>query len=197
MASPFKVLSTRSLSKHTPIDQPGTPELAHVSDPAIDLMTDLGTTQAFTTTPNVPIDEALDKMMYCGVRMLFVVNPQGETVGLITSHDVMGDKPINFTSKERIPRDKIRVGDIMVPHQDIQVLEMKEVERASVGDVVITLREACRQHALVIDKRGPDENVMICGIFSATHIGKKLGVEIEPTGICQSFAELEKILQER
>jgi len=128
--------------------------------------------------------------------LLLVINPEGAVIGLITSHDIMGDKPISFTSQERIPRDRIRVGDIMVPQDDIQVLTMKDVTRANIGDIVLTLREACRQHALVMEQL-PENQRMVRGIFSATHIGKKLGVAIEPTGVFQSFAELEKILQER
>ncbi len=196
MTSPYTALNLLTLPAHTQISGPDTPELVHLTDPAIDVMTDLSLTPAFTTTTNVSIDEALEKMIYCGVRLLLVVNPEGAVVGLITSRDIMGDKPISFTSKERIPRDRIRVGDIMVPQDDIQVLTMKDVNRANIGDIVLTLREAGRQHALVME-RLPENQRMVRGIFSSTHIGKKLGVAIEPTGVFQSFAELEKILQER
>jgi CBS-domain-containing membrane protein len=196
MTSPYTALNLLTLPAHTQITRPDTPELVHLKDPAIDVMTDLSLTPAFTTTPNVVIDEALEKMIHCGVRLLLVVNPQGAVIGLITSHDIMGDKPINFTSQERIPRDKIRVGDIMVPQDEIQVLTMKDVKRANIGDIVLTLREAGRQHALVVEQL-PDNQMMVRGIFSATRIGKKLGVVIEPTGVFQSFAELEKVLQER
>ncbi len=194
MTLPYKVLTRQPLLENAPIHHPITPEVVHASEPALTVMTDLKLTQAFTLTANIPIDEALQKMIYCGVRMLLIVDPDDNMVGLITARDIMGDKPINFASKEKIPRAKICVGDIMTPLEKVYVLPMKEVERAVIGDIVFTLREAGDQHALVTEVT-PNGRIIIRGIFSTTHIGSKLGVEIQPTGAVQSFAELEEALQ--
>jgi CBS-domain-containing membrane protein len=194
MSLPYKVLTRQSLPKNTPIHHPITPEVVHASEPALSVMTDLKATQAFTLTANIPIDEALQKMIHCGIRMLLVVDPDDNMVGLITSRDIMGDKPVNFASKEKIPRVKICVGDIMTPLENVYVLPMKEVERAVIGDIVVTLRETGNQHALVAEAP-PDGKIIIRGLFSTTHIGYKLGLDIQPTGVVQSFAELEAALQ--
>ena len=193
MTLPFKILTRQPLPVNTPIRRPITPEVVHASEPALSVMTDLNFTQAYTTTVNIAINEALEKMIHCGVRMLLVVDPNSNVVGLITARDIMGDKPVSFSSKEKIPRARICVGDIMTARAHIQVLPMKEVERATIGDIVVTLREAGHQHALVAEQ-DPDGKTMIRGIFSTTHIGYKLGVDIQPTGAVQSFAELEAVL---
>lgn len=190
-----KILSRQHLPKGTPIRHPITPEVVHHSEPASVVMTDLSQTQAFTTMAGMPIDEALHKMIHCGVRMLLVSDPEDTVIGLITAREIMGDKPVSFSSKEKIPRAKICVGDIMTRREDIEAIDMREVERATIGDIVVTMRESGRMHALVME-REPDGKTMVRGIFSTSHIGYKLGVEIEPRGVVQSFAELEAVLQE-
>lgn len=195
MTLTHKILNRRHLPVNTPIRRPITPEIVHHSEPASLVMTDLSQIQAFTTTVGMPIDEALQQMVHCGVRMLLVVDPEDTVIGTITAREIMGDKPVSFSSKEKIPRAKICVGDIMTPRKEIQVLDMREVERATIGEIVVTMQESGRMHALVTE-REPDGKVMVRGIFSTSHIGYKLGVEIEPTGVMQSFAELEAILQE-
>jgi hypothetical protein len=53
-----------------------------------------------------------------------------------------------------------------------------------VGNIVLTLKNANRQHALVVE---PHEDAalsgaeIVRGIFSTTQIGKQLGMEIQPT----------------
>ncbi len=195
MTSPYKILGKQHLPPSTPIRHPITPEVVHHSEPAMMVMTDLSLTQAFTTVASAPIDEALQKMLHCGVRMLLVADPDEVVIGLIEARDIMGDRPVAFASQEGIPRAKVCVGDIMIRRDDIQALGMREVERSTIGDIVVTLSESGHQHALVIEQE-PDGKVMVRGIFSTTHIGYKLGVEIQPVGALQSFAELEAVLQE-
>ena len=195
MTLTHKILTRHHLHANTPIRHPITPEVVHHSEPASLVMTDLSQTQAFTTMAGIPIDEALHKMIHCGVRMLLVVDPEDTVIGLLTAREIMGDKPVSFSSKEKIARAKICVGDIMTRAVDIEALDMREVERATIGDIVLTMRESGRMHALVTE-REPDGKTMVRGIFSTSHIGYKLGVEIEPRGVIQSFAELEALLQE-
>ncbi|MEN8131591.1 MAG: CBS domain-containing protein [Pseudomonadota bacterium] len=195
MTSPYKILGRQHLPPNTPIRHPITPEVVHHSEPAMMVMTDLSLTQAFTTPASTPIDEALQKMIYCGIRMLLITDPDEAVIGLITARDIMGNQPVAFASQEGIPRAKVCVGDIMMGRDNIQTLNMREVERSTIGDIVVTLSESGRQHALVIEQE-PDGKVMVRGIFSTTHIGYKLGVEIQPLGAVQSFAELEAVLQE-
>ena len=195
MTLAHKILSRQHLPANTPIRHPITPEIVKHTEPASLVMTDLSQTQAFTTMAGTPIDEALHKMIHCGVRMLLVVDPEDTVIGLITAREIMGDKPVSFSSKEKIARAKICVGDIMTRAVDIEALDMREVERATIGDIVLTMRESGRMHALVTE-REPDGKTMVRGIFSTSHIGYKLGVVIEPRGVIQSFAELETLLQE-
>ncbi len=162
--------------------------------PAVQVMTDLKRVTAFTVEPGASIDAALQKMIFCGVRLLLVTDQEGAVIGLVTARDIMGEMPVHVASSERIARDQVVVEQIMTTPDHVDVLAMEDVSRASVGDIVMTLRAAGHQHALVVDTEQATGNQTIRGIFSTTQLGRQLGIEIQPTGIKQSFAELEAVL---
>lgn len=69
---------------------------------------------------------------------------------------------------------------------------MKEVLSARVGDIIATLRQVNRQHALVIDSDSGVGQQAVRGIFSLSQIGLQLGLDIDPTRQPTTYAELEK-----
>jgi len=89
---------------------------------------------------------------------------------------------------------EVVVQNIMSPAEEIEVLALDAVRTARVGDVVTTLREAGRLHALVVAHSGSAATPVIRGIFSATQIGKQLGIRVDTTQPATTFAELEAIL---
>lgn len=170
------------------------PKNVSADSPAVHVMTDLKRVTALTVAPDVTIGAALQKMIHCGVRLLLVTDPGGAVVGIVTARDIMGEKPVHVVSTERIAREDVIVEQIMTTQNNVDVLAMDDVARASVGDIIMTLRAAGKQHALVVDIEPATGRQVIRGIFSTTQIGRQLGVEIQPTGIVQSFAELEAVL---
>ncbi len=165
-----------------------------MDSPAIAVMTDLSMSRLVTVRTDAGLDEALDLMRLAGVRMLMAIDERGQIVGLVTSRDLTGEKPIHFASAERVTRDAIRVADVMTAKGRMEVMRFSDVEKARVGDVVQTLRESARQHAVVVEPNPGGDEMLLRGLFSITQIGRQLGVEIEPTGAVQSFAELEAVL---
>ena len=162
--------------------------------PAIAVMTDLSMSRLVTVRTDAGLDEAQELMRLAGVRMLMAVDERGQIVGLVTSRDLTGEKPIHFASEQRVTRDAIRIADIMTAKGRMDVLQFANVERARVGDIVLTLRESARQHAVVVQPNPGGDEMLLRGLFSITQIGRQLGIEIEPTGAVQSFAELEAVL---
>ena len=162
-----------------------------MDDNALKVMTDLRRVPAASTHPEVSIDAAMQKMIHVGVRLLFVQDDYGVVVGIITARDILGERPVQVSADKKIPRDRVLVEDIMTRRGRIEVLDYAEVARSTVGDIVATLKEVGRQHALVEGEGGAPE---IRGIFSISQIGRQLGVKIETTGTAQTFAELEKFL---
>jgi CBS-domain-containing membrane protein len=162
--------------------------------PAVLVMTDLRQQIAFTVEPNVPIAWALDRMKTMGVRLLFVTNSNKEVLGLITSTDIQGEKPLQLHKALNLRHEEIMVRDIMTPQDQLEVLLMDDVLRACVGDIVATLRGVGRHHALVLDTEPRSGRPAIRGIFSVSQISKQLGQLIETTEVANTFAEVEVAL---
>lgn len=196
MSNSFKRLSTSPLPAGTPVYRSETLLVGSVTltSPAVQVMTDLKQFRAVTVGPDLGLDEALGRMIAAGVRLLLVVDRADAVLGVLTARDLSGERPVEFASRERVPRDRIRVGDIMTPRDQVEVLSMDDVLRAQVGDVVETLRAAGRQHAVVVERMNTGPRAVVRGIFSITRIGRQLGVEVQPTGRVQSFAELQQVI---
>ncbi|MGH8595485.1 MAG: CBS domain-containing protein, partial [Gammaproteobacteria bacterium] len=118
--------------------------------PAVDSMTDLTIVPAASIDAKRTIDDANNLMLVRGVRMLFVLTPELELAGLITANDVMGEKPMRIVRANRVLHKDVLVEDVMTPAENLEVLEYADVKQASVGNIVVTLRNAGRQHALVV-----------------------------------------------
>ncbi|MBU6459775.1 MAG: hypothetical protein KGQ58_02700 [Proteobacteria bacterium] len=163
-----------------------------LESPALSIMTDLRHVPAAIISAGATLQEANTQMMMRGVKLLFVESAKEDLVGLITYKDLMGEKPILFSRQSGQQRRDIRVRDIMTPRARLEVMMLNDVRHARVGQVVNTLAKAGRQHALVLD---PDDGT-ICGIFSATEISRRLGIEIQASGIALTFAEMEAQLSQ-
>ncbi len=83
----------------------------------------------------------------------------------------------------------------MTRSSDVRPLNIRDVEHASVSDIVMHLIESRKQHALVIEPADESGGYHACGIFSATQIGRQLGEDINVSdGLAQSFSELERLI---
>src|SRR5580658_5233514 len=84
-------------------------------DPAIHAITDFTREHPVTVDEERQIDAALEDMIRVGVRALLVVRDQ-RIVGLITSYDIQGERPLQFLQTSNYSRHQdIRVGHIMTP----------------------------------------------------------------------------------
>lgn len=160
-------------------------------DPAVNVMTDLARVAAITIGARVSIEQANQTMISSGVRLLLVTDARNEVVGLITARDILGEKPMRYLQRVGGTRDEILVEHIMTPRDDLEVLHWVDIQQARVGDVVATLKDMGRQHALVVDVDEASRRPAVRGIFSATQIGKQLGVKVEPSEIAKTFAQIE------
>ncbi len=189
----FRTLRLHSLPAHARVGEPesaGAEPLA-MDQPAALAMTDLRRVPAVAIQPDATLEVAQQRMVHARVRMLLVTDSAGELLGLVTARDLLGEGPIRAAIDDGVARDQLAVRRVMVPGSRIQVLDWADVQHASIGDVVQTLRESGRQHALVLEQGGAPQ---VCGIFSATQIGRLLGVRIEASDKPQSFAEVEHLL---
>ncbi len=157
---------------------------------AIDVMTDLKRMQAITIGPDASIEAADKAMMRNGVRLLLVADERRCILGLVTTTDLLGEKPMQALRESGRRRGEILVRDIMTPRDRLEVISLAKVLVSEVGHVVATLSRCGRQHALVADDDASGRQ-MIRGIFSASQIACQLGVPLQTTEIASTFAEIE------
>lgn len=163
------------------------------NSPALEVMTDLAVIDAVRVSSNVAVDAALEQMKSSGVRLLFVASSGDELLGVITSRDIEGEKPLRFQRETGLTRADVLVRDIMTSRDGLEVLRLDDVRHARVGDIVATLKNMGRQHAIVVDASGG--KMRVCGLFSTTRIGRQLGVVLEVAETARTFSEIEAALR--
>lgn len=174
--------------------QPTSFRLVHADSPAICVMTDLKQVSVATIGPEATLAQATQTMISRGVRLLLVVNRDEEVLGLITARDTQGEKPIQLIQERGGKFNDLLVSDLMCPRERMDLLEAADVLRAKVADIVETLKHSKRQHAIVGERDLASGQVRICGIFSATQIGRQLGAAIQTFDISSTFNEIEGYL---
>lgn len=172
------------------------PDRVRLDSPAIDAMTDLTRLTAIIILAGDSADEAHRRMIQRGVRLLLVVDQDRKVLGVITANDVLGEKPVRIAVERGMRREEVLVRDVMTPRERLQAFAMEQVQAAKVGHIVATLKQAGRQHALVLDRddRGRQR---VRGIFSATQIARQLGVAIQTSAVARTFSEIEAMLGRR
>ena len=169
----------------------GRPDVS-LDSSAMLVMTDLKRVQAATITPHETMDAAHAFMVQRGVRMLLVVDGRQNLAGIITTNDILGEKPIAFAQERRMHHDEILVSDVMTPADRLEAFDMHAISSARVGQVVASLQHARRHHALVVQTTGGAREVR--GIFSLSQIARQLGMALLLPAEAKSFAEIEAAL---
>jgi CBS domain-containing protein len=191
MTREYHSLTAHRLQSGVRHHQPGqNPERVRIDSPALSVMTDLRQIPAATIDLDAPVDAANRFMIRRGVRLLLVSDDERQVLGLITSNDVLGEKTVQFALERGIKRQEIRVRDIMIPYERLEVLHYDDLIHAEVGHVVTTLQRAGRQHALVTDMGTDGKTETVRGIFSASQIARQLGIAIHTSEVAQTFAEI-------
>lgn len=160
---------------------------------AVLVMTDLSRVPSAIVAPDATLDETNQLMMARGVRLLLVVGEDSKIAGVVTSVDVLGEKPVLVAQSRRVKRSDLRIADVMVAATAMEALHVDDVRKASVGSIVATLKAAGRAHALVVGETDGGRQSLL-GIFSASQIARQLGVQINTHEMARTFAEIEAII---
>lgn len=168
--------------------------LVGADSPAIEAMTDFARVNAVSIEAAAAVDEANARMISRGVRLLMVVGPDERVQGLITARDILGEKPIQVAQARGGKRSELTVGDLMTPVGSLDTLHLGDVLKARVADVLDALKALGRQHILVEDIDPVTGLPRVRGLFSATHIGRLLGVPVLGFDLPRTFAEIEAAL---
>jgi len=190
----YKPLASHKAPRILGYQQPSTFSSVTATSPAIAVMTDLRQVSAATIGAEATLSDATRTMVARNVRLLLVVAADQSVVGLITARDTQGERPIQWLHDRGGKRADLRVSDLMIRTEDIDMLEMKDVLHAEVGHIVASLEAWGRQHALVSERDALTGTTRVRGIFSATQIGRQLGVAVQPFDVAVTFADIARAL---
>ena len=145
----------------------------HPAEPAVRVMTDFVRDLPVTVATDRLIDEALRDMIVAGVRALLVVCADS-VVGLVTSYDIQGERPLQFLASSGFSRhDEIAVGHIMTPWAEVPKLDMAWVSGAQVAAIDRYFQRTLVSHVAVVERSGSGEE-LVRGLFSRTRIERQL-----------------------
>lgn len=161
--------------------------------PALTVMTDLARVPVASVRPDASVDEANDLMVQRRVRMLFVIDQKNHLAGIVTTNDILGEKPMQVVLQRGSRHDEILVQDVMTRVDHVEALNFEELDDAKVGDIVATMRDRGRQHAIAV-RHATDGGVEVCGVFSAADLSRRLGEEVVPMVLARTFAEIEETI---
>jgi len=175
--------------------QPSTYRLVHLATPAIDVMTDFQLISPAMIRPDATVGQATAMMVARGVRFLFVINSDDGITGVVTARDLTGPRISLAVQQNGGKPGDLPVAEVMTPREEMEAMTLHDVMYADVGRILYTLKQVGRQHALVTETDAMTGAEYVRGIFSATHIGRRLGVPVGSFEVAKTFSEIEAALQ--
>jgi CBS-domain-containing membrane protein len=157
-------------------------------------MIDFTLTPATTVNDSISVNDALELMRVNRIRALMVVGHNGEFAGIINAMDLMGSKPMLYATEAGISRTDVLVKNIMLPKAKLKAINRNDVEKSTLGDVLHTFKTLREQHILVVENEA--EDMMICGLFSASDFKRALGMNIDSSVVANTFSDLERVINE-
>lgn len=147
------------------------------TDPALSVMIDFRSRSSVTVSETAPLDQALEHMKHAGVRCAFVVDEKKTAVvGMITAYDMLGEKPQQHMHFTGVAHDDVLVKDIMQRISDWHVIDIKDIDESTVGDVLEVFNETGVTHLPVMETTESNEQ-RLRGLFSFAKV-KRLLVDV-------------------
>ena len=144
-----------------------------LKSPALTIFTDFKENQPLVIEGDTPAIQAEFLMRKAHVQLKLVVDKTEELIGMISLSDLDEQHFLRHLDKG-VHREDILVKQLMLPRASIKALNYREIESASIDDVLHVLKLNHQQHCLVLDP----ERHHIRGIISASDIARRLHIPL-------------------
>lgn len=146
-----------------------------LNDPAIYAISDFKRDYPMTVDSERQIDDALSDMIRLSVRALLVSKEQ-RLVGLVTSYDIQGERPIQFLQSSNYSRHQdIRVVHVMTPWDELLALDWDSVESARASDLLAAFERTHLTHLVVIEVDKKTSRSAVRALASRARLLRQLG----------------------
>jgi hypothetical protein len=143
-------------------------------DPAIYAITDFKRDYPMTVEADRQIDDALTDMIHLGVRALLVAKEQ-RLVGLVTSYDIQGERPIQFLQSSNYSRHQdVRVMHVMTPWDELLALDWESIESARAGELLAVFHQTSLTHLLVVEVDRKTSHSVVRALASRARLLRQL-----------------------
>jgi len=188
----FKPIPWTRLTRGVPcyLPAPGASTPVDASSPALEVMTDYRRQAPVTISRNASLDEANRLMTLCKVQYLLVTDEQQQLLGIVTEAGTRGNQPLAVAHRMGVRPGELVVANVMIDkHNEAEVMHLRDVAHARVGNVVATLKALGTPLCLVVDHDEEDHHIL-CGIFSLSRIQRRMGIQPETEEIAQTFSQV-------
>lgn len=165
---------------------PEDPEALRLNSPATDVFTDFEYHLPHVVEESVPASKIERIMQQSHVHMMLVVNHSGVFTGIVADTDVNSQKIMQKVA-QGMERKALKVSDFMQRRESLKAFDFCEIHRATIGDIVETLKDNHQRHCLVLDRKGHK----IRGVISVSDIARILKL---PLTQAPSFYNLSSVI---
>ncbi len=178
MTKTYESLPTLTVSENNTYSHPPRrPELVYMSDPATDVMINFETARPFTVSPRNTLDEANLSLKSSNSHIILVVEGE-QVVGVVSSEDILGERPMRIVQERRIKREEILVRAVMTPIDKLMAIDYEELTHTKVGHVVNTLIQNKQHYMLVVDIEESSNEQRVHGLLYIYDIVKRLDKDL-------------------
>ncbi|MBN8449679.1 MAG: CBS domain-containing protein [Candidatus Accumulibacter sp.] len=188
----FKPLPWTRLQRGVPcyLPKPATRPPVDAQSPALAVMTDLQRVAPVAIARDTSLEDANRIMLLCHTHYLLVADEQSHLLGIVTEAGTKGHRPLAVAHTMGVRPSELVVGDVMISkHDDAEVMHLRDVSTARVGNVLAALKELGTPHCLVVDHDEEDHHVL-CGVFLLSQIERQMGLAPQSAEIAQTFSQV-------
>lgn len=145
-----------------------------LNSPAVEFFTDFKKHRPLTIEGSTLAVDVEMLMRKAHVRLKLVIDSNDEFIGIISTEE-LSEQNFMIRVANGEGRNEITVSDMMCPRHAILALDLEQLERSSIDDILTTLKRHGHQHCLVVDRR----HNHIRGLISASDVARRLHMPIK------------------